>query len=161
MTRKFKLSGGSFDSSKIFVLVGVLIIVGVGYYLISKNNMQYAPTREAFTANDNWGSCVDPTPGSDEIVVAAFIAKWCPHCVSYHPTWDKHVAQSKTENPMVNGKKIKFVTVDCSESCEYSSQFKVEGFPTVMVIKDKNTHVDVPYEVRDDFNKIIDFVKSQ
>jgi thiol-disulfide isomerase/thioredoxin len=161
MTRKFKLSGGSFDTSKIFILVGVLAILGVGYYLINNNNNQYAPTKEAFTDGGKWGSCVDPTPKSDEIVVAAFIAQWCPHCVTYHPTWDQHVAKANKENPMVNGKKIRFVTVDCSESCEYSGQYQVEGFPTVMVITDKNTHVDVPYEVRDDFKKIVDFVKSQ
>lgn len=164
MARKFKLSGGSLTSNKIFVLVGVLVLLGVGYYLLTTyNNTYYAPTEEAFTSaevDSEWGKCEDPAPKAGEVVVAAFIAKWCPHCVNYHPTWNKIKAEAKKKNPSVNGKKVRFVTVNCSESCDVSEKYGVEGFPTVKVIHSASKHEDLPYEARDSLDDILAHLKN-
>jgi len=161
MARKFKLRGGSLDSTKMFVLGSVIVLLVVGYYLISSyNNTHYGPTKEAFTGGGGWGSCVDPLPAKGEITIAAFIAKWCPHCVDYHPTWNKIMKEGNANPVTVHGKKVRFVTVNCSKTCDYASKYGVEGFPTVKVMHNKTLHEDLPYESRDSLANVLAYLKK-
>jgi len=64
-------------------------------------------------------------------VVALFSADWCPHCRDYKPVWEKLMPHSGKK---VGSKTIKFVSVDCTESCPVSSKYDIEGYPSVVAI---------------------------
>ncbi len=137
-----KMKGGCLDTSTLVIIVGLLALIGIGYYLITMYNNQYlAPTPvaqalvqtkptvgggfalEGFEADEL-------TPKDGETVVALFAADWCPHCRDYKPTWQKVQEEAKRKNE----KKVRFVTVDCTESNPYPGKYDIEGYPTVVAI---------------------------
>jgi thiol-disulfide isomerase/thioredoxin len=160
-----KLAGGCMESNLTTGLLVVVIILII--YLVYLNVSQPAvkptqqptqpsqPTKmmEHFEDSAN----ADLTPREGEVIVALYSADWCPHCQNYKPTWEQ--IKSKNSNAMTkDGKKIRFVNVDCSNDADPSSQkYKVEGYPTVVAISNKkHKHVTD----RDTIQDIIESVSN-
>lgn len=76
------------------------------------------------------------------VEVMFFFADWCPHCKKAKPHWNalknsETVGKGKT----VNGYTILYTEVDCTNDKDPAVQeklnkFKVEGFPTIKLIKE-------------------------
>ena len=75
---------------------------------------------------------------SDPIEIYLFFANWCPHCKVAKPDWDK--VSEKYNNKLIKGKKIIFTDINCTEesaeNTKMMTKYKVEGFPTIKLIKD-------------------------
>ncbi len=136
--RSSRMKGGCMDGSTLMIIIGLLALIAVGYYLITMYNNQnmnpmqamqvtqaptQAPKIEGFEGDEI-------TPANGETVIALFAADWCPHCVDYKPTWKaiQDEARAKKET------RVRFVTVDCTESNPYKDKFKIQGYPTVLAI---------------------------
>lgn len=65
-------------------------------------------------------------------------ANWCPHCRASKPSWD--TIKEKYDNKIVNGYLLEFIEVDCTQETPESensmNKYKIEGFPTIKLIKD-------------------------
>ena len=61
----------------------------------------------------------------DKREVYLFKADWCPHCIGFKPDWEK--LQKNL------GQKYKFITYDGDKNKDKVSEWKVEGFPTIIV----------------------------
>ena len=57
--------------------------------------------------------------------VYLFKAEWCPHCIGFKPTWENLSKKI--------GKEVKFVTYDSEENKQDIKDFKVSGFPTIIL----------------------------
>jgi thiol-disulfide isomerase/thioredoxin len=133
--------GGFFDRIKlpssvpfrIVLLLIFIIIVGVimyyGYKFLTKQfKVGYKENSEHI-----------PVEGvsSNECEILLFGTTWCPHCKSAKPIWEEVKAEYKGKT--VNGYTILFTEVDCTnESPDVSrmmDQYKIEGFPTIKLIK--------------------------
>jgi len=75
------------------------------------------------------------------VEVMFFFADWCPHCTKAKPHWNK-LKSSETvgKGKVVNGYSILYTEVDCTNDKDPAVQeklnkFKVEGFPTIKLIK--------------------------
>lgn len=56
-----------------------------------------------------------------------FKADWCPHCVSFKPTWENL-------NKELN-KELKFITYDSNKDANKISEFNIKGYPTIVLTR--------------------------
>lgn len=78
---------------------------------------------------------------NEEVVIMFFHADWCPHCRKAQPIWDEFV--SKYSSNKINGYKVVFQDVDCTNDKNTQTQTKlekynVESFPTIKMVKDND-----------------------
>ena len=134
MSRVMSAGRGSNMNSNILILIcGVILFAAIGficyyyYYVTPSVNSTYKPNSEPPTKSS-----------SNTAELLFFYADWCPHCKAAKPIWND--LKSEYENKTINGYKVIFVEVDCSEETteveKLINQYSVEGYPTVKLIKD-------------------------
>jgi thiol-disulfide isomerase/thioredoxin len=127
-------NGGSFISNffnkygmYIGIFVFVLILIGVGFTYMNSQ-------KEAYTINQEQ-KYKEPVK---EAELMLFSTDWCPHCKAAKPEWEE--LKSEYEGKSINGYKLIFTEVNCTEETpEVESkinQYKIEGYPTVKLLKD-------------------------
>ncbi len=144
--KSFKMKGGCIDTNTVIIVVGLLALLGLGYYFMTMNNNTHmnatmAPMNATMAPMmkkvEGFSSGSDLTPQDGEVVVALFAADWCPHCRDYKPKWDNIKSKANTS------KKIRFVTVDCTDKNPYPGKYDIQGYPTVVAISSKgHQHVN-------------------
>jgi len=78
-----------------------------------------------------------------------FKAEWCQHCVAFKPTWAK--LQESLKN------KIQFVTYDADKNSKEVKEYKIDGFPT-MILKTNDKAIE--YVGPRDKNSIVEFINQ-
>lgn len=125
MVKKFNVKKmlPPFNMNKLLKLIGILFIVVVVYMLINRFLF-----KESFqTASDS--------PSS----ILFFSADWCPHCQKAKPEWE--AVKAKMDGTSVKGNTLVFEEVDCTakppsqETQDLMKQYSVEGFPTIVLVK--------------------------
>jgi len=114
----------------------VIIIVIVGMYFMFKNqlssvlNPTYKPNSEHVP--------VDGMANGPDVELLFFSTSWCVYCKQAKPEWEQLVAEY--DGKTINGRKVIFTNVDCTTETpdvnKMMDQYKVEGFPTIKLIKD-------------------------
>tara|TARA_B110000305_G_C19450115_1_gene647382 strand:- start:1729 stop:2208 length:480 start_codon:yes stop_codon:yes gene_type:complete len=84
-----------------------------------------------------------------------FYTEWCPYCKKATPEWDKF--KDVYSNEIINGYKLEFKEIDCEKDEETASKFKIQGYPTIKLIKDGKI---IEYDARPKFETLETFVKS-
>jgi thiol-disulfide isomerase/thioredoxin len=147
------LSGNS--KNVIIVLVVVAAIAGLLYYMI-KNDM--IPGLNKFFS-DSQG--VTPAPdgigaGDDKVMqLYLFKVDWCPHCKTAKPVFDE--VEKELNGRPINGYTVVFKTVDCEAEPDMADKFKIEGFPTIKLVKDRQV---IEYDAKPDKEKIKEFLET-
>lgn len=104
-----------------------LMIVGIWVYTTYTSNMStsYHANRENME-NSN----------SKIAVLQLFYTTWCPHCIKSKPEWEN--LKTEYEGKVINGYTLRMTEYDCDlpENESVMNKYKVEGFPTVNLIKD-------------------------
>lgn len=127
--------GSSLNSTTIMIIVAVIFFAVLAgfyyYYYVSPHmNAKYKPNSEKVSSGSSG------TSNSAELLF--FFADWCPHCKTAKPIWDD--LKSEYENKTINGYKVIFTEVNCSEeSAEVErlmNKYNVEGYPTIKLLKD-------------------------
>jgi len=83
-----------------------------------------------------------------------FHADWCPHCKRAKPEWDNIV--KNYDNKDFGKYKLKTIEVDCSEGDDpLIQQYSIDGYPTILMIKD-DKRIDYDAKISyDNLNKFI------
>lgn len=67
-----------------------------------------------------------------------FHVDWCPHCKTAKPEWDQ--VKAEYENKSINGYKVIFNEINCtdetSDKVKMIETYKIEGYPTIKLVKD-------------------------
>ncbi len=84
-----------------------------------------------------------------------FYTDWCPYCKKARPEWDKFKDVYSDET--INGYKLQFKEIDCDKDENTASKFKIEGYPTIKLIKDGKI---IEYDAKPKFETLETFVKS-
>jgi thiol-disulfide isomerase/thioredoxin len=111
----------------LFILIAVFV-----YYQYVKPSLSptYKANREKMNGED----------GTDtrEAELMFFYTDWCPHCKTAKPDWAE--VKAEYENKTINGYKVVFTDVNCSEETaevdKMMNQYNVEGYPTIKLLKD-------------------------
>lgn len=123
-------------SKNTMIMIGTLLFFAVlalfyyFYYIAPSINTKYKPNNEREFKNNQ---------SSDKIAeLLFFYADWCPHCKAAKPIWND--LKSEYETTLINGYKVIFTEIDCSEETEevekMMNKYSVEGYPTIKLLKD-------------------------
>lgn len=141
----------------IVVLVIIAAIVSVLYYII-KNDM--IPGLNKFFSNAQ-GTTLAPDgigageQGDKNVQLFLFKVDWCPHCKKAKPIFDE--VEKELNGRQINGYTVSFKTVDCEAEPDMADKFKIEGYPTIKLVKDGQV---IEYDAKPDKDKIMEFLKT-
>lgn len=137
-------------SRKILIILAVsALFIGLAFYLYktyisSKINPDYVENKEILTDQPQ-----------QEVVLYFFYTTWCPHCKAAKPEWQK--LKSEYENKPFNNTTIIFREVDCDKEEKIADEFKVEGYPTIKMVKDGEI---IEYDAKPKYDTLIQFLNS-
>mgnify|MGYP003336872681 CR=1 FL=1 len=70
---------------------------------------------------------------------------WCPHCVSFKPTFESVASDLAGTTTKVSNKKLRFEKIDCVALAPLAKKYGVQGYPTIKIIRgssDMNNDMD-------------------
>jgi len=143
------------SKSIIFLLVILAAIGGILYYVIQ--NDMIPGLNKFFSQSQGVTPAPDGIGATDDKVAQLFLFKvdWCPHCKTAKPIFDDVEKQQKGKQ--INGYTVAFRTVDCEAEPDMADKFKIDGFPTIKLVKDGNV---IEYDAKPDKDKITEFLNT-
>ena len=146
----------SANSKNIIIALVIMAAIGGVLYYIIKNDM--VPGLNKFFSN---AQGVTPAPygigATDDKVAQLFLFKvdWCPHCKKAKPVFDE-VEKDLNGRP-INVYTVTFKTVDCEAEPDMADKFKIDGYPTVKLVKDGQV---IEYDANPEKDKIMEFLNT-
>jgi hypothetical protein len=129
------MSAGANVSLNTWIIIGSIILFIIiallyyFYYISPSLKPKYNHNSEPTTNTGNTGNTAE---------LLFFFADWCLHCKAAKPIWND--LKAEYENKTINGYKIIFTEIDCSEESseveKLMNQYNVEGYPTIKLLKD-------------------------
>jgi len=122
------------SKTKIFIGFTLSIIVLISivlfyYYVVKKWKVQYKENKEHLN--------VDADANKDAELIL-FSVDWCPHCKQAKPEWEQ--VKAEYNGTVVNGYSIVFTELNCTNETpdieKMVEKYKIEGYPTIKLIKD-------------------------
>jgi hypothetical protein len=137
------------------IILIVIIFIGVSIYyynqVISKKlSPSYSANRENMPKEGS---------GGKQAEILMFSVDWCPHCKTAKPEWEslKQEYQGKT----INGYSLIFTDVNSTNETpeieKLMNTYKVEGFPTIKLLKDGKI---IEYDAKPTKDTLVQFLNS-
>ena len=130
---RIKSAGSNLNSTNLIIIGSVVLFAIIAvyyyyYYMVPQMKAKYQPNSEHIQDSGNGNTA--------ELLF--FYADWCPHCKTAKPIWND--LKSEYENKTINGYKVVFTEVNCSEETaeveKMMNQYNIEGYPTIKLLKD-------------------------
>lgn len=139
----------------VIVLVIIAAIGGILYYVI-KNDM-IPGLNKFFQESQGVTPAPDGIGATDDKLAQLFLFKvdWCPHCKSAKPIFDE--IEKEQKGKPINGYTVTFTTVDCEAEPDMADKFKIEGYPTIKLVKDGQV---IEYDAKPEKDKITEFLNT-
>lgn len=144
----------SMSSMTIVIIVTSILFLLLGgyyyfYYFLPEMNAKYKPNNERATGGE----------ANNTAELLFFYANWCPHCKAAKPIWND--LKAEYENKSINGYKIIFTEVDCSEETaetdKMMNQYNIEGYPTIKLLKDGQV---IEYDAKPAKDTLVQFLNT-
>lgn len=137
------------------ILIVIAAIAGIVYYII-KNDM-IPGLNKFFSGAHGTTPAPDGIGANDDKVAQLFLFKveWCPHCKTAKPIFDE--VEKELNGRQVNGYTVTFKTVDCEAEPDLADKFKIEGYPTIKLVKDGQV---IEYDAKPEKDKIMEFLNT-
>ena len=115
-----------------YVVVVICLIVAV---LVARYAYE---TYYKKTVDNKFANVANANRRNKEAEIMFFRVDWCPHCKTAKPEWD--AAKAQFDGTTKNGYKIEFSEHNCTtetpQISQLMKQYKVEGYPTIKLVKD-------------------------
>ena len=134
MFNKMKLSITTMSPKMMTVLVvGIIFVIAAlfyyRYYVAPTLSPSFKANRETLDNDSSSGKTAE---------LLFFYTDWCPHCKTAKPVWQDMKAEYQDKR--INGYKVVFTDVNCTNDSheieEMMDKYKVEGYPTIKLLKD-------------------------
>jgi thiol-disulfide isomerase/thioredoxin len=126
--------------------------VSVYYYYLKPKYL-----KESYTPNNEHNPDSNESNNTAELML--FYVDWCPHCKTAKPDWDE--VKTQFQNKTINGYKVIFTEINCTTETEevekLMNKFKVEGYPTIKLIKDGQV---IEYDAKPSKDTLIQFLNT-
>ena len=97
--------------------------------------------------------------GDKSVELILFHVDWCPHCKTAKPVWDQ--VKSEYNGTTKNGYKIVFTDINCTdetaETDRMMNQYKIEGYPTIKMLKDGQV---IEFDAKPSQDSLIKFLNT-
>ena len=111
----------------IAIVVSILLVIGAGLYFFMRPSKIQIKTKEGMENSSN-----------KQAELMLFYVDWCPHCKTAKPEWEE--IKAKYDGKTINGYTVIFNEVNCTEETpeieEMMNKYKIEGYPTIKLLKD-------------------------
>lgn len=146
----------SANSKNIIIVLVILAAIGGILYYIIKNDM-IPGLNKFFQQSQGVTPAPDGIGNTDDKVAQLFLFKvdWCPHCKTAKPIFDE--IEKEMKGKQINGYTVTFTTVDCEAEPDMADKFKIEGYPTIKLVKDGQV---IEYDAKPDKDKITEFLNT-
>jgi len=135
----------------LLVIIFFLIVAGYVY-----NKYVTPMVDKKYVANSEFYKDDKQTDGaSKEVELIIFTVEWCPHSKKAIPIWNQ-LKEEYGDKPY-NGYKIIFQQFDGEEHPELADKYKVEGFPTIKLIKGSQV---IEYDAKPSLVHLKEFLNS-
>lgn len=120
---------GAISFKTVLILVTIVLLVGVSFYayrtyVVPQLNPTFVENREFQKEKGD----------TKEAELMMFGVSWCPHCKKAKPIWD--ALKEKYHGKEINNTKVYFKYINCEKNEELADKYKIEGYPTIKLIKD-------------------------
>jgi thiol-disulfide isomerase/thioredoxin len=116
-----------------YVILAILLILIVIYFYKQYTSSNTSDSKDYKINRENMHN-----KGSGNAELILFYVDWCPHCKTAKPEWDS--LKTDYEGKTINGYKVIFTEHNCTNESpeveELMNKYKIEGYPTVKLIKD-------------------------
>lgn len=140
------------SSSKFWmILIVILVFISVAVYVYNK---YVTPLIEPkYVANKEFTSTNEDDNGNVEIII--FTVEWCPHSKKALPIWEEF--KNIYPNKKYNGYTLIFTEINGEENPDMADKYKVEGFPTIKLIKGNQV---IEYDAKPSLVHLKEFLES-
>jgi len=150
-----------FSSSKFWIITGLAVLfIGVAFYIYQ--NFILPKLEPTFVTNAELDDNQSPGQrGEPYAEIYLFHTEWCPYSQEAMPIWEG--LKKKLNNTKINKHTILFKNIDGekdqSKLTEFEQEYKkkIDGFPTIMLIKDDQV---VDYEAEVNSDNLTEFINS-
>lgn len=113
----------------VILLILIFVVAFLVYFYFKKS-------RQGFNANLEQTDNDIPTNKNATLMI--FTVDWCPHCKTAMPEWNS--MKDEYNNTIINGYTVTFKEYNCTEETseieEVMEKYKIEGYPTIKLLKD-------------------------
>lgn len=114
----------------------ILLVLAVIFFIILAVYYYFYHFSPRFNITENYENNSKSNQKVAEVLF--FYTDWCPHCKVAKPVWSE--IETEYENKTINGYKLIFTSVNCTnetqEIDEMLNKYKIEGYPTIKLLKD-------------------------
>lgn len=151
------------SSSKFWmILVAILLFLFVALFVYNKYvsgvlTPNYIANNE-FPSEISEGDSSGGESGKEsgpEVEIIIFTVEWCPHSKKAIPVWEE--LKERYNGKRFNGHKLTFVEVNGEENPEMADKYKVEGYPTIKMLKDNQV---IEYDAKPSVAHLTEFLNS-
>jgi thiol-disulfide isomerase/thioredoxin len=150
------------------ILVAILLFLFVAVFVYNK--YVSGVLNPNYIANNEFPSELsesDSGPGSQggdggsgedngpEVEIIIFTVEWCPHSKKAMPIWEE--LKEKYNGKRFNGYKLTFVEVNGEENPSMADKYKVEGYPTIKMLKNNQV---IEYDAKPSVAHLTEFLNS-
>lgn len=143
------------DPNKIFVILITIILFGFAiWYIISYiNPYLYSKFKTNSEYSLNSSSTTNNPP---QIELLLFYTTWCPICKKTKPAWDQF--KTHWDGKFIHGYKLVFNEIDCDLNESAADKYKIDGYPTVKMLKDNKI---ITYDAKIEFSTLNMFLNNE
>ena len=105
-----------------------------------------------YTPNNEFAK---PSEDDEEVDIYLFTVEWCPHSKNAIPVWEE--IKEEYNNKKFNNYKLNFIQIDGEENQELTDKYKVDGFPTIKLVK--GTQI-IEYDAKPSVEHLKEFLNS-
>ena len=143
-------------------LIISLVNTGMLLYLVSDNVITAIQNRPIVISRDyDKGQSMEKALQTKKPVIVWFYTDWCRYCQKLAPTFKKLTKDRQIKKEYA----IAYVNAEDPRNKEYVKEYKVEGYPTVYLVKEGKKEFISPVDLLSPFAldvlkaKFLDFVK--
>lgn len=153
-TIKNSLSNLASYKTAIFIAFILFIFIMVSLYVYKNYKQQQKNNTLPVSEQDNEQN--NSSDINNTVDLYLFYTEWCPHCKKAKPEWET-LKNKYSTNMTINSYKINFVEVDCDANTELANKFKVEGYPTIKMVKGNQI---IEFDAKPDIKNLEEFLST-
>lgn len=150
------IQSGAYDlltSSRFWmILIVAIFFLIVAIYLYNKYVTPMVDNK--YVANNEFQQKSDDSD-VENVELYIFTVNWCPHSKKAIPIWEQ--LKAEYSNKTFNNYNINFIQVDGEENPSLADKYKVEGYPTIKMVKGNQV---IEYDAKPSLEHLNEFLNS-